>query len=226
MLKRHSLEAVIFDVDGTLIDTEQIQSDAFMQVLKNHDIHETELTRHGTVHVPGESTDETWARLKSRHDIPLELEQLTDHKRQAALDMLQGNLIAMPGAIELLNILRDRQVKLAVATSAQQQRLDHIIHGLGLAGYLDTMISANDVDNVKPAPDVYLAAARKLEVDPVNCIVIEDAEVGVVSAKAAGMKVIAVPNEFTHSMDFSNADLQVTSLEELDYEKLQNVLNS
>ncbi|MEP7204809.1 MAG: HAD family phosphatase [Candidatus Saccharibacteria bacterium] len=214
------LKAVIFDVDGTLIDTEKIQSDAFLNVLKKYGFHTTDLTEHGTVHVPGESTNETWNRLKERHDIPVEVEELTDHKRQAALDILQTDFKALPGVIKLFEDLRKHNIKMAVASSAQQNRLDYIIEGLGLSNYLDAVVSANDIKNVKPAPDAYLSAANKIGVEPSECIVIEDAEVGLLSAKAAGMKVVAVPNVYTKRMNFSGADLVVDSLEDISYNSL------
>lgn len=212
------LKAVIFDVDGTLIDTEQIQSDAFKQVLREHGHHETALTDHGTVHIPGETTAETWARLKERHELLLGISELTDRKRQAALSALQTELEALPGVKETIKELSDRQVKLAVASSAQKERLEHILKGLGLLDSFEAIVSAGDVVNVKPAPDAYLVAAQKLNVKPENCVVVEDTTAGVLAAKAANMKVIAVPNVYTKSMDFSAADLRVDSLENVSYD--------
>src|ERR1044072_6936056 len=94
-----TLKAVLFDVDGTLIDTVKIQSDAYLHVLKQHGHHETELTEHGTVHVPGETTADTWLRLKERHELPTEVEELTTSKRQATMDSLQDKLEAMEGVV-------------------------------------------------------------------------------------------------------------------------------
>jgi HAD superfamily hydrolase (TIGR01509 family) len=218
------LEAVLFDVDGTLIDTEKIQSDAFLRVLKQHGYDGTELTKHGTVHVPGETSNDTWVRLKERHNIPLDVERLTDQKRQSALDLLGLELVAMNGVVDLFTTLHKNGIKIAVVSSAQKERLNRIVEGLGLSGYVDEIISANDVDSVKPAPDPYLKAAEKLGIPIINCVVVEDAEVGVISAKAAGMKVIAVPNEYTEQMDFSSADMKVNSLELLPLEVLFKVV--
>jgi HAD superfamily hydrolase (TIGR01509 family) len=221
-----TLEAVLFDVDGTLIDTEKIQSDAFLHVLKQHGHHETELTEHGTVHVPGETTNGTWARLKDRHNIPLGIEELAAHKRKAALESLQTELNPMDGVIRLFDDLHERNIKIAVVSSAQKERLELIIQGLGLTGHVDEVISANDVESVKPAPDPYLMAAKMLGVHTEGCVVIEDAEVGVISAKAAGMKVIAVPNDYTKLMDFSSADMQVESLANISYDELNKLIKS
>jgi HAD superfamily hydrolase (TIGR01509 family) len=218
------LEAVIFDVDGTLIDTEQIQSDAFLHVLSEHGHHQTELTEHGTVHIPGEATSETWSRLKERHELPPAIYVLTERKRKAALTALQTELTALPGVVHIIDELHENGVKMAVASSAQKERLEYILKGLKLWSYFAAVVSANDVKNVKPAPDAYIVAAEKLQVAPENCIVIEDTMSGITSAKAAGMKAVAVPNRYTALMDFNEADLVVDSLEDLNYEKLVSII--
>lgn len=218
------LKAVLFDVDGTLIDTEKIQSDAFITVLQQFGHGHTELTEHGTVHIPGETTQETWTKLKERHAIASGVAELADLKRQAAMNALSAELRAMEGVIELFDELRASGVKIAVVSSAQRERLELIIQKLGLPDHVDEIVSANDVENIKPAPDPYLSAARKLDVEVGACVVIEDAEVGVISAKAAGMKVVAVPNDYTRQMDFSLADLRANSLKELSVPVLENLL--
>src|SRR3982750_2726497 len=134
MSERMLLGAVIFDVDGTIIDTEQIQSDAFLSVLNAHGVSEAPLTSHGTVHVPGETTCETWKRLGELYDLPDDHVQLTADKRQAALDALRGEIKPMPGVTNLVSELQKEEVKLALASSAQQERVDYIISGLGLIG--------------------------------------------------------------------------------------------
>lgn len=218
-----TLKAVIFDVDGTLIDTEQIQSDAFKQVLKDHGHHETPLTDHDTVHIPGETTAETWIRLKERHNLLLEISELTNRKRQIALAALQTELEALPGVLDIIKELSDRRIKLAVASSAQKERLEHILKGLGLLDSFEAAISANDVTNVKPAPDAYLAAAKKLNVKSENCVVVEDTPSGVAAGIAAGMKVIAVPNAYTKTMDFSQADLCIPSLQNIHHSDIEQL---
>lgn len=219
-----TLKAVVFDIDGTMIDTEQIQSEAFIEVLKRHGIQETELTQHGTVHIPGETTSDTWHRLKSFHDIPHDIDTLTDHKRRAAMDVLEGRLVPMPGVIDLIKDLQTKNIKLALASSAQKERIDRIVEGLELQDTFDVIVAANDVKNVKPAPDVYIKVAMMLDVKPEEIVILEDAEVGVQSALAAGMKVVAVPNDYTRNMDFSAANLTVSSLEEVNYEVLASLI--
>ena len=101
--------------------------------------------------------------------------------------------------------------------------LDGVIHGLGIAHYFDTIVSGLDVAQVKPAPDIFLEAARRLGVAPAECAVLEDAEKGVLAAHAAGMHCLAVPNDFTHHHDFSKATRVCASLHEVTIDLLQNL---
>lgn len=218
------LKAVLFDVDGTLVDTEKVQSDAYGQVLEQYGHPTTELTEHGTIHIPGETTNATWERLKERHGITEETEKLASLKRLAAMGLINAGVVPMDGAIELIKQLHEKGAKIALVSSAKEERLSMIIASLGLGDYIDAAISENDVSHVKPDPEPYTAAAHKLGVLPDECLVIEDAEVGVASGKAAGMKVVAVPNEYTKRMNFSIADMRVGSLGELSYDKLSNLM--
>lgn len=215
-------KAAIFDMDGTMVDTEIIQSKAFEAVLAEFGV-TAELTEHGTVQIPGRTSKQMWEFLKQKHHITAEVDDLTAMKRAAAMEALQEDLEPMPGLLELLLDLKHREIVLAVATSSMRDRAEHIMHKIGVAEHFSVAVTAAEVTNVKPAPDSYLEAARALGVDPVECIAFEDTDVGIMAAKAAGMKVVAVPNEYTKRMDFSQADLVVASLENVTFEKLVNL---
>ena len=225
MLSPHNLQAVIFDIDGTIIDTEKIQSDSYLKVLKEHGVLETELNPHGTVHIPGEETSATWHRLKTRHGIETDISELSQRKRQATMDALCMAMNPMPGFMQLITELRENNVKVGLASSAKRERVHQVVAGLGLEKLIDVTVSADDVEQTKPAPEPYLIAASTLKIDPANCVVIEDADVGIESAKAAGMKTVAVPNKYTQLMDFSNADLRVASLTELSFKTLSALVS-
>ena len=220
MVQPNKFQAVIFDIDGTIIDTERIQSESYLKVLSEHGITETELTTHGTVHIPGEETANTWYRLKIRHGIETEVSELAERKRQATIGALNETMDPMPGFLALVEDLRTNNIKIGLASSAKRERIELIVKGMGLDGLLDITVSADDVESTKPAPDPYLLAANLLKVAPEGCVVIEDAEVGIESGVAAGMKTVAVPNTYTKLMDFSKSDLQVESLSDLSYDTL------
>lgn len=220
-----ALKAVLFDVDGTLVDTEKLQSDAYALVLKQYGHEDIEPTKHGTIHFPGEATNDTWLRLIKQYPIDEEIQKLAGKKREAAMELLKAGVAPMRGAVELLRSLHEGGVKIALVSSALRDRLTLMVDALGIADYVDVIVSGDDALNHKPAPDSYLLAVQKLGVNADECVVIEDAEVGVQAANAAGIKVVAVPNDYTMQMDFQKATTQANSLSELSYEWLAAIVS-
>ena len=115
----------------------------------------------------------------------------------------------------LLTALRQRGVRTAVASSSRRAWIQKVLARLGLEDQFDAAAAGDEVPRAKPAPDVYLLAARRLGTAPETCVALEDSQNGVRSAKAAGMVCIAVPSPLTRQLDFSEADLVVGSLEEV-----------
>ena len=218
-------KAVLFDMDGVMLDTELVQSLAFEMVLAEYGITNPKKNEHGTVHVSGATTPETWEILKKEYGLEADTEELTAKKRAAVMKALDRDLEALPGLHTLLADLKRHDIRIAVASSAQRERLVFVLDRLGITEHFDATVSGNDVKHGKPAPDPYLLAAKQLSVEPSECVVIEDAYVGIQSAKAAGTKAVAVPHEFTKRMDFSSADLVVDSLNELSYDKLASLFD-
>jgi beta-phosphoglucomutase len=217
------IEAVILDMDGVMVDTEHIQSKAFEEILEEHGI-TPEKNEHGTVHISGMTTPETWELLKKRHGFNANTDELTRKKRDVVISVIKNGIEPMPGLIHLLDDLSSHRIHIAVATSAQPERAHLALEMLGVVSYFEAIVTAADIKNGKPAPDPYLKAAQLLGIPAEHCVVIEDAEVGVISAKAANMKVVAVPNEYTKRMNFSQADLIANSLNELNYKILTGLM--
>lgn len=207
-------------MDGIMVDTELIHSLAFESVMAEYGVTNPKKNEHGTVHESGATTPEIWETLKKQYNFEADTEELSAKKRAAIMKALEKDLKALPGLHALLADLKSHKLKFAVASSAQRARINLVLNKLGITEHFDTIISGEDVKHGKPAPDPYLLAAKRLGVDPAECVVIEDALAGVRSAKAAGAKAVAVPNEFTKRMNFSIADLRVGSLDELNYKKL------
>jgi beta-phosphoglucomutase family hydrolase len=216
------LKAVIFDMDGVIVNTELIHSEAFENILSEYGV-TPEKNMHGTVHEAGKTTPEVWEDLKIKYDFEASTEELTAKKRDVMTTVINKGLEPLPGLIELLKELSNHTILLAVASSAQENRIVTILEMVGIAKYFKVIISADDVEQRKPAPEPYEKAARLLGVEPADCVVIEDTEIGITSAKAAGMKAIAVPNEYTKRMDFDKADKVVSSLEDISYDLLLNL---
>ena len=129
----------------------------------------------------------------------------------------------MPGLIELLALFKKNLISMAVASSAPLNQITFILKNLSITDYFQTFVSVEDVKRGKPYPDVFLEAAKQLKVDPKYCLVLEDAESGVKAVKAAGMKVIAVQNNYTANQDHSKADKVVNSLKSVTIEMINSL---
>src|SRR6185369_4003556 len=208
------LKAVIFDMDGLMIDSEPIQSQAFEAMLRHHGA-EPVLNESGLVQTIASGNN--YEDLKERYGLKASIEELKKYKRAVHTDLINQGVVPMPGLHNLLEILASHPVKLAIASSSNPGHIKLIMSQLGILDRFNVIASVADVPRGKPAPDVFLEAAHRLGVAPADCIVLEDALAGILGAKAAGMKAIAIPTRHTAHQDFTPADLVVSSLENLDW---------
>jgi HAD superfamily hydrolase (TIGR01509 family) len=128
----------------------------------------------------------------------------------------------MEGAIDLLEAMRGKKT-LALASSSYRDAVDAVLQGLNVADCFSAILSGLDVMAVKPAPDIFLAAAARAGASPQECLVIEDAEKGIIAAHRAGMRSIAIPNVYTRHHDFSKANLICTSLREITLDLIDTI---
>lgn len=128
----------------------------------------------------------------------------------------------MEGALALLEQLHSRK-KIALASSSYPDAVEGVLAGLGIAHYFQVIVTGLDVPRVKPAPDIFLSAAEQLDAKPSQCVVLEDAEKGVIAASLAGMRCIAVPNDHTRHHDFSKATRVCNSLDDVTLELLDTL---
>lgn len=212
------IPAVIFDLDGLLADTECLHCRAYQLALLEHDIDllEADYAEHWVRFGRGIAD---WLTLQR---LPLDPHALRLRKAQHYLDLLATSLRPMEGALELLEFLH-RRTKIALASSSYRDAVDGVLAGLGMARYFDVVVTGLDVAQVKPAPDIFLKASRDLGVEPAQCLVLEDAEKGVIAAHTAGMRCIAVPNDYTRHHDFSRATKICASLKEITPEFLHSL---
>jgi HAD superfamily hydrolase (TIGR01509 family) len=176
----------LFDLDGTLVDSSPLHEAAYRSVLAQHrpDL----LAGFNYRDVAGLSTQAAFVRIGVKHD---EVTALTSAKQAHYRAALTG-LEALPGARDLLELLRDRGAHVAVVSSASRASALQALAVTGLAPWAGILIAAEDVAAAKPAPDPYLAALRLLEAKPAHSIAIEDAPSGIASARAAGLRVIGL----------------------------------
>jgi HAD superfamily hydrolase (TIGR01509 family) len=219
-LKR--IAAAIFDLDGLLVDSETPEYLAWKTVYARYGLTfslASWLPNIGRNDGPFDPLGPF--RGKSSPASPEDVVAVWRKER----DVLIGRefLRPLPGVVPLLAILRDAALRTAVASSSHASRVRYLVERLGLAPQFDAVAAGDEVPHGKPAPDVYLLAARRLGTPPDACVAFEDSENGVRAAKGAGMLCIAVPSRLTRTMDFSAADRVVSSLVEVTLEMIASL---
>ncbi|MFE1025121.1 HAD family hydrolase [Streptomyces sp. NPDC058818] len=183
--------SVIFDLDGTLVDSEPNYYEAGRQTLAEYGVPDFTWTDHeGYV---GISTQETVADWKRRYGLRAPVEELLAVKNRHYLELARTSARAYPEMRKFVELLAGEGVPLAVASGSSPEAIEAILTRTGLDAHLRTVVSADEVARGKPAPDVFLEAARQLGADPADCVVLEDAAPGAAAAHAAGMRCIAIP---------------------------------
>ena len=177
---------VVFDCDGTLVDSEPLSGQAWAQVL---DLYGYSITEEDVRNVLGRTYAFTHAYLAERVQLP-DPETLWLELRAILFRLLDTQLKPFSDAVAAVADLQVRGVPLAVASSSVRERLDRTLARAGLA--FDVSIAGDEVEHGKPAPDMFLAAARRLDVDPSRCVVVEDSPPGIAAGRAAGMPTLAV----------------------------------
>lgn len=205
--------AVLFDFDGVLVDTEWAIYDAWYRTFKANG-HSLPLE----VYTQCIGSDfATWSPKTHLEDLTgqdFDWHDLDARRQEEIVRDLHG-AGSMPGAMALLDSLTELAMRRAVVSSSSHHWVDGWLGRLDLAGRFETVVCRGDAGKIKPAPDLYLEAARRLGLAPEECLVIEDSMNGVKSAKAAGMPVWVVPNRVTACLDFSTADAVFSSLDEI-----------
>jgi HAD superfamily hydrolase (TIGR01509 family) len=218
---RASIAAVIFDLDGVLVDSEAVWDEVRRQfTVENGGRWHADAQRD----MMGMSSVE-WSRyVRDRLGVDLDPERISQEVADRVADVYRERLPLLPGAVESVRALA-AEWPLGLASSSNRHVIDLVLDEAGIADCFDATVSSEEVGAGKPAPDVYLEAARRLDADPSACVAIEDSTNGIRSADAARMKVIAVPNkDFPPEPDaVAPAAVVLDSLEELSPELVRDL---
>jgi HAD superfamily hydrolase (TIGR01509 family) len=183
--------AVIFDLDGTLVDSEPNYYEASRLTLAGHGVPDfTWADNEAYVGIGNRDATRLW---KERHGLAVSAEDLLAELNRRYLELARVHTPVYPEMRKLVELLAADGVPMAVASGSSPEAIEAILEGTGLGAYLPTAVSAEEVPHGKPAPDVLLEAARRLGADPADCGVLEDAAPGAAAAHAAGMRCIAIP---------------------------------
>ncbi|MFF7163583.1 HAD family hydrolase [Streptomyces sp. NPDC008086] len=183
--------SVIFDLDGTLVDSEPNYYEAGRGLLAEHGIADFTWADHERY--VGISTLETVTLWKREYGLRASVDELLADKNRRYLDLARTATRVYPEMRKFVELLAAEDVPMAVASGSSREAITAILSGTGLDAQLRTVVSADEVGRGKPAPDVFLEAARRLGVAPGDCVVLEDAAPGAAAAHAAGMRCIAIP---------------------------------
>ena len=212
------ISTVIFDLDGLLANTEALHRGAYQEVFSALG-----------VELSDEEYEDHWIRrgkgidaFVEQRNLVIDPQLIRRRKARRYEEMVRSGVEPMPGARELLCSLKDRK-RLALATSSYPMDACAVLVALGFMEFFSCVATKENVDRIKPYPDLFLHVADEMNAPPEQCLVIEDAEKGILAADAAGMKCIAIPNEHTRSNDFSKATLVLHSLDEINCELIDQL---
>ena len=189
--------AVIFDLDGTIVDNMPLHAEAFAAFAARHGL--PALTMADRAKLDGRRNSEIFPVLFGR-EMPREEWLAYEHEKEGLYrELSRGRLTLVAGLPALLARLAAEGIVVALATSAPELNVAHTLTEVGLTGAFPTVVRGDQVGRGKPAPDVFIEASRQLGVPADECVVIEDAPMGVVAAQAAGMAVVAITSSFSQA---------------------------
>lgn len=186
------IKAVIFDVDGTLIDSMWIWRQVDIDFLGKRGI---PLPERLQADVEGMSYTETAIYFKARFNLPESLDEIKEEWRVMAEEHYKRHIKLKSGAKELLKLLYDKGMIIGIATSNSRELVDYMLANHGIKQYFSSIRTSCEVDKGKPHPDVYLKVAEDMGIEPCCCLVFEDTVSGVMAAKSAGMRAFAMADE-------------------------------
>jgi HAD superfamily hydrolase (TIGR01509 family) len=185
-------ESVIFDMDGVLFDSERLYNRAWYEVGARCGLHDMDGTIRSCV---GRNGNDIRAFLQGKYGADFNAGQFARDVTDAFQAIVEAEGLPLkPGVSELLCWLRDQGRRIALATSSGKNSAARHLAEAGLTGYFDAVVTGDMITTGKPAPDIYLLACEKLGAPPGRCFAVEDSPNGVLSARAAGLKVILVPD--------------------------------
>ena len=203
-MKLNRKKAVIFDLDGTLVDSMWMWETIDIEFLGKYGYScPPELQKT----IEGMGFTETAVYFKERFSLPLSIEEIKQIWTEMSIDKYRNEVPLKPGAKEFLTYLKDHGIKTGIATSNGREMVEAVLESLGVREFLQVVTTACEVNAGKPAPDIYLCVAEKLGVKPEDCMVFEDVPAGILAGKRAGMTVYAIEDEFSRKMEVEKREL-------------------
>ncbi|RST77558.1 HAD family hydrolase [Siminovitchia acidinfaciens] len=208
------MRAIVFDFDGLIVDTESVWYEAFRHVFRGYDY---ELTIDEFGLCIGTSDDVLFDRLKKK--ITFTKESVIKEAEAIYTEQLQ-DLKLRDGVLEYLSTAQKLGLKIGLASSSNRIWVESFLDRFGIKGYFEVIKTSDDVANIKPDPELYLAAIKDLKAGPEETLAFEDSKNGLTAALAAGLNVVVVPNQVTCKLNFEGHRLRLDSMADMPLEEL------
>jgi HAD superfamily hydrolase (TIGR01509 family) len=214
------LKAVLFDMDGVIVDSEPLWSDAEKQLLARRNLLYSPSLKTAMM---GRDARGAVGYLMEHYRLAESLGELIEERNQLIAELFKEHLQAIPGALDVVRSVIAAGIMTGLVSSSPQPLVELVLEKLGISGLFDLTLSGDQVVRGKPAPDIYITAAEKLAVKPECCLVIEDAPHGVAAAKDAGMCCLAISTSVS-VVGLAMADKVVSGFEEVDVQLLRDLV--
>jgi beta-phosphoglucomutase len=216
------IKAVIFDLDGTLLDNNEVHLKAWKKYLQDSgmEISDEDFKKN----ISGRTNKDAVAHLYNREMSEKEASEYYLEKEEIYRNMYEKDISPISGLNDFLKDLADHNITMAIATSGIQVNIDFMFDHVPIKQYFKEVINSADITKGKPDPEIFIKTAKKLQIPAENCIVFEDSMAGVKAGKAAGMKVVALTTSHT-AEELKEADLVIDDYRQINFDKLLSLAN-
>jgi beta-phosphoglucomutase-like phosphatase (HAD superfamily) len=216
-----TIKAIIYDVDGTMVNSEPLHVSAWDEALKVSDRNLSDLSQIFRQTMAGKKPIVIARGMVEELNLPISANELLELKSSLFLEKARTSLLGMPGVVASIHRFKEAGYKLAIGTSLDRDFLDIILNILNVSDLFDVIVTGDQIENGKPDPETYLKVSNQLGISPNECVVFEDAQSGIQSAKAASAWCIAIKNKDAISQDTHDADITVSTLNDITLDLLK-----
>ena len=217
------VKGIIFDLDDTMVNSDPLHTEAWQRLLQEYNHSVSDIPKSMRANHIGMRVSDIVREVATFLHLKADTETIYKKRIDIFLNLAREYLEVMPGLLPTLELLRRHRYPLAIASSGAKAYINLVLDKFDIRDYFDVVTSGDDVTKGKPDPETYLITAQRLRLDPTACLVLEDAKKGIQSAKVAGCKCIAIKNPYTPPQNLSQADLILSSLNELTLQIIQKL---